>query len=58
MKIAKAVAAAVGTIVTVLTAALADDVLDISETSALVSAVVTGALTVYAVYRVPNDPQR
>lgn len=56
MKIAKAVVAAVGTLTTVLTAALADDVLDVSETGSLVSALILGALSVYAVWRVPNRP--
>lgn len=54
MRTAKAVAAAVGTVVTVLTGALADDVLDMSETGTLVATIVTAALTVYAVYKVPN----
>lgn len=54
MRIAKTVVAALGTVVTVLTGALADDVLDMSETGTLVSTIVTAALTVYAVYKVPN----
>lgn len=60
MTVAKAVAAAIGTLITVLTAALADDVLQVSETSGIVAAAVTGVLTVYAVWRTPNRdaPQR
>jgi hypothetical protein len=54
MKIAKAVVAAVGMVVTVLTAVLADDVLNASEAGTLTATVVEGALTVYAVWRVPN----
>jgi hypothetical protein len=54
VSVAKTLAAAIGTTVTVVTAALADDVLDISETAGIVAAAVTGALTVYAVWRTPN----
>lgn len=58
MKIAKAVIAAVGTVGTALTAALADNVLDGNELGGIVSTVVVAALTVYAVWRVPNQPQQ
>lgn len=54
MKVAKAVASAVGTIATALTAALADDILNTDETGTLVSTIVVAALTVYSVWRVPN----
>ena len=53
---AKAVVAAVGAVLTVASGALADDVLDVSETASLIAAVLSGAATVYAVYRVPNKP--
>lgn len=56
MRIAKAVVAAVGTVVVVLTAALADDVVGASEAGAIAAAAVEGAITVWAVYRVPNQP--
>jgi hypothetical protein len=56
VKIAKAILAAVGLVLTVATAALADDVLSLSETSTLIVTVVEAALTVYAVWRVPNAP--
>lgn len=55
MKIAKAVVAAVGTVVTALTAALADDVLNTNEVGTIISTVVVAALSVYAVWRVPNE---
>lgn len=55
MRFAKALVAAVGSVVTVLSAALADDVLDVSETGTIVATAVTAALTVYGVWRVPND---
>lgn len=54
MRIAKAIASAVGTAATIVTAALADDVLALDEQGAIVSAVVVGALSVWAVWRVPN----
>lgn len=54
MKVAKAVAAAVGTTVTVLIAALADDVVDISELTQTLAAAATGAATVYGVWKVRN----
>lgn len=50
----KAVAAAIGTVVTAVNAALADNLLGFDEVGTLVTAVVTAALTVYAVWRVPN----
>lgn len=56
MTIAKAVAAAVGTVCTVLVTALGDDVLNMSEIAQVVTSLVTGALTVYAVYKVTNAP--
>lgn len=55
MKYAKAVAAAVGTIATAVTAALADDVLSFDEAGTLASVLVVAVLSVWAVYRVPNE---
>lgn len=54
MKNAKAVVAAVGTVVTALSAAIADDVLGTDEIGTVVAVVVTAALTVYGVWRTPN----
>jgi hypothetical protein len=54
MKYAKALAAGIGSVLTVLTAALADDVLSMDETGTLVSTLVTAALTVYAVFKTSN----
>lgn len=53
---AKAVAAAVGGLATVVAGVFADDVLDTSEVAGLVSGLVVAGLTVYAVFRVPNKP--
>lgn len=54
MRTAKAVVAALGTVVTVLTAALADDVVNAGETGTLIATLIEAAATVYAVWRVPN----
>lgn len=51
---AKAWAAAIGLVVTSFSAAYADEVLNIDEYGSIITAVVTGALSVYAVYRIPN----
>lgn len=51
---AKAVVAAVGTIVTALTAAFTDDVVDIGEVGELTAVVIAAGLTIYGVWRVPN----
>ena len=56
MTAAKAVVAAIGTIVTALTAALADEVLDLTEVAHLVTVAVECAATVFAVYQVRNVP--
>jgi hypothetical protein len=53
---AKAWTAALGTVVTALSAAFADNVLSNNEIAGVVSTVVLGVLTVYAVYKVPNKP--
>lgn len=55
-RVAKAVVAGVGTVVTVLTAAFADDVVSLDETATLVATLVTAAATVYGVYKVENKP--
>lgn len=55
-KAAKTVVAAVGTVVTGLSAAFADDVLSVDETGNLVATIIAGVLTVAAVWRVPNRP--
>ncbi|MBK1785146.1 hypothetical protein [Prauserella cavernicola] len=54
--IAKTLVGAVGTVVTALAAAVADDVLDVSEGTGLASTLVLAAATVYGVWRVPNAP--
>lgn len=54
MKYAKAIAAAVGSIATVLTGVLADDILSTDETASVTAACVTALLTVYAVFKVQN----
>lgn len=56
MRIAKAVAAAVGTAATVLTAALADDVFNASEMGTFIATLIEGGTTIYAVWRIPNKP--
>jgi hypothetical protein len=56
MRRTKMIVAAVGTVATVLTSALADDVLNASETATLIATVIEGAATVWAVWRVPNKP--
>jgi hypothetical protein len=52
----KAVVAFVGTLVTVLTGALADDVFSAGEVGEIVAQAVTGILTVIAVWQIPNKP--
>jgi hypothetical protein len=56
MTAAKAVAAAIGVIITALTAALADEVLDLSEVGQLLAVTVTAAGTVYGVWKTRNKP--
>lgn len=53
---AKTIAAAIGTLATVVAGAFADDVLDVGEIGALIAALATAAGTIYAVFRVPNRP--
>jgi hypothetical protein len=54
MTAAKAWVAALGTVVTALSAAFADDVFNGNDAAAVVSTVVLGAVSVISVYRVPN----
>jgi F0F1-type ATP synthase assembly protein I len=56
VNILKAIVAAVGSLVTVATGVLADDVIGMDEWGALVSALVAAGATVYAVWRAPNRP--
>lgn len=51
---AKTVAAAVGTLATVVVAVFADDVLDTSELGSLVAGAVAAAGTIYAVFQTRN----
>ena len=51
---AKAIVSAVGVVVTALTAALADDVFNLSDVQGLLSAIIPAAVSVWAVWRVPN----
>lgn len=54
MKTAKAVVAAIGGIATILTAALADNVLNMDETSTIISTVIVQGITVYGVWKTRN----
>lgn len=57
--VAKAVAAAVGGLVTALTPVFADDVLGLDEIETVIAAIAAAVGTVYAVWRVPNRaPQK
>ena len=56
MRAAKAIVAAIGAVVMALTAAFADDVVDTNEIGMLVTVLIEGALTVWAVYQTPNRP--
>lgn len=51
---AKAIVAAIGMVVTVLTAILADNVFDANEVGTLVTVLIEAGATVWAVWRVPN----
>jgi hypothetical protein len=55
---AKAITSAIGAVVSVLTLAFADDVFNASEAGTVAAVVVEQALTIFAVYRVPNRPVR
>lgn len=54
MKTAKAVVAGIGAIVTVLTAAFADNVLSMDETGTIVSTLVVQGITVATVWKMRN----
>lgn len=56
MTAAKAWVAFAGSIVTALTAALSDDVLNASDTQQVVLTGVTALFTLYATYQVRNQP--
>lgn len=56
MRAAKTLVAAIGTVITALTTAYADDVLSVEEVGTVVSVVIVGIASVYAVWRVPNKP--
>lgn len=55
MKSAKMWVAAVGTVVTALSVALADDVWDINDATQIGITAVTVIGTMYAVWKAPND---
>jgi hypothetical protein len=54
MRAAKAWVAAIGTVVMALSAVLADDLINANEIGTLVTVGIEAALTILAVYRVPN----
>jgi hypothetical protein len=56
MTAAKAVAAAIGVLITALTAALADEVLDLNEIGQLIAVAVAAVGTVYGVWKTRNTP--
>jgi hypothetical protein len=63
MRTAKAVVAAIGSTLTALSTAaatasvvLGDDKIDLGEISTITTAVVSLVATIYAVWRVPNQP--
>lgn len=53
---AKAIAAAIGGVCTVVAGVFADDVLDVGELGSLLAALVSAAGTVYAVWKTKNQP--
>ena len=54
MRTAKAWVSAVGMVVTALTAALSDDIFDVSDTTQVVSTVIVASAAVYGVYKTRN----
>lgn len=56
MTTAKATAAAIGGIATILTAAFADNILSVDETGTIISTVIVQAITVWSVWKVRNRP--
>jgi hypothetical protein len=52
----KAWIAAIGSVVTAIGSALADNVFDSNDVATILTATVSAALTWYAVYKVPNRP--
>lgn len=57
-KVRKMLLAAVGALVSILTAAYADDVFDVTEQTELAAQAVEWAVTIFLVWRVPNAPER
>lgn len=53
---AKATVAAIGGIATILTAALADNVLNMDETGTIISTVVVQGIVVWSVWKTRNKP--
>lgn len=56
MTTAKAVAAAMGGIATILTAAFADNVLNVDETGTIISTIIVQGIAVWSVWKVRNRP--
>lgn len=54
MRAAKAIIAALGALIMVLTTALADDVFDANEVGTAVTVIIESIIMVIAVFRVPN----
>lgn len=54
MRIAKAIVTAIGGLATVLSGALADNVLGTGEVGSFAAALAVAVVTVYGVWRVPN----
>lgn len=54
MRTAKAWLAAAGTVLMAVTAVLTDNVININEVGTLVTVAIEAALTIWAVYKVPN----
>lgn len=50
----KAILAAIGAVVTVLTAAFADDIFNATDAGTIITVLIEQALLVFAVYQVPN----
>lgn len=55
-KTTKTIAAAIGGIATILTAAFADNVLSVDETGTIISTVIVQGITVLSVYKLRNKP--
>lgn len=53
-KYAKSIVAAIGAVVTVCTAAFADDILSVDETGTIVSVLIVQGITVFTVFKKRN----